>query len=419
MIVIAMVINCDVLVVGGGPAGSSAARAAAKQGAKTILIEEHKEIGKPVQCAEGIGKYLIPFLPFKIPQEQLKWEIKGMTFWADDILIERNGGIWSGYTIDRAEWDKWLAGLAKKEGAQIKTNSKLIDLRYNDDHVVKKALVKTKNKKIEIQPKILIAADGANSTIVDLLKIKNKSKNVYVDVKSFEMKNLQLKYPHHDQVFVGDFTPNAYSYIFPITKNRANIGVGLYNSSKEIDKTYEEFLELPIIKNQLKNGVTIVEKDGTAPLKYHTNNWTYGNTLIAGDAANQNMKPFIEGNIPSIICGDIAGKISYNARKNQKDINDYKTSVNKILGPFFKSSDYLLEIMLDALKNENKNLLNLIIGSNIYSLNEVKRLFNADQEDIQKKIEIWKNSIFKQYSTKLIERYYLFYLFLWRKSRLL
>ena len=122
-----MVINCDVLVVGGGPAGCSAARASARGGAKTILIEEHPEIGVPVQCAEGIGKYLIPFLPFKVPQEQLRWEIKGMTFWADDILIKRDGGIWSGYTVDRAIWDQWLASLAKGEGAEIRVNTKLID----------------------------------------------------------------------------------------------------------------------------------------------------------------------------------------------------------------------------------------------------------------------------------------------------
>ncbi|UCH71560.1 MAG: NAD(P)/FAD-dependent oxidoreductase [Thermoplasmatales archaeon] len=414
-----MSIKCDVLVVGGGPAGSSAARSAAKNGAKTILIEEHEEIGVPIQCAEGIGKYLIPFLPFKIPKEQLKWEIKGMTFWADDVLIERNGGIWSGHTINRKEWDKWLAGLAVKEGAQIKTNSKLIGLDYSDNFAIKKAIVKSNNKKIEIMPKILIAADGVNSTVVDLLEIKNNSKNVYVDVKSFEMKNLQLSHPHHDQVFVGDFAPNAYSYIFPITKSRANIGVGLYNSSKKIDTMYEKFLEIPVVKKQLKSGVTIIKKDGTAPLKCHTDNWAYGNVLLAGDAANQNMKPFIEGNIPSIICGNIAGKISANSIKNKQDINEYETSIDEILGPFFKSSDELLEIMLEALSSKNQDFLNLIIGSNIYSLKKVKQLFNTNKDEIQKKIDYWRKSKFKQYSTKFIERYYLFYLFLWRKSRLL
>jgi len=59
-----MSIECDVLVVGAGPAGSSAARAAAMNGAKTIFIDKKEEIGKPVQCAEGIGEDLFSYLPF-------------------------------------------------------------------------------------------------------------------------------------------------------------------------------------------------------------------------------------------------------------------------------------------------------------------------------------------------------------------
>jgi len=84
-----MAIECDVLVVGGGPAGLSAARAAARRGLKTIVIEEHEEIGVPVQCAEAVGEYLFPYLSFKIPTEQLIWKIKGMYFWADGIAVKR------------------------------------------------------------------------------------------------------------------------------------------------------------------------------------------------------------------------------------------------------------------------------------------------------------------------------------------
>ncbi|RMF90582.1 MAG: FAD-binding protein, partial [Methanobacteriota archaeon] len=80
-----MAIECDVLVVGAGPAGSSAARAAAEGGAETIFIDKKKEVGVPVQCAEGIGSYLIPYLPFEMPEEQLIWEIEGISFHVDDI----------------------------------------------------------------------------------------------------------------------------------------------------------------------------------------------------------------------------------------------------------------------------------------------------------------------------------------------
>ena len=51
-------LSCDVLVVGAGPAGLATARATAMRGLKTVVIEEHAEIGEPVQCGEAIGEYL-------------------------------------------------------------------------------------------------------------------------------------------------------------------------------------------------------------------------------------------------------------------------------------------------------------------------------------------------------------------------
>jgi len=410
-----MTIECDVLVIGGGPAGSSAARAAARQGAKTILIEEDKEIGRPVQCAEGIGRYLIPFLPFKIPREQLKWEIKGMTFWAQDILIERNGGIWAGYTINRTEWDQWLASLAKKEGAQIQTNSKLIDMDFDDKFIVKKATVKSNNKKIEIEPKIIIAADGVNSTVIDILGVKKKLNESVGEVKSYELKNINLKYPHHDQLFSGHFAPNAYAYIFPISNKKANVGIGrVYDLKNNIDSLYNEFVEIPLVKKQIKNGKNVSEKSGYAPVKYKTDDWIYGNTLLTGDAANQNFKPFIEGNLPGIICGDIAGKISFEGLNYIDSLNKYKKSVYKKIGPMFKNSDTITDTLLEIKDVKNEYLLYMILFSNIYSLKTLRNLMKENKEEIiTKQIIAWKKSKIKQLKTSLIEEFYLTILAIW------
>ncbi len=45
----------DVIVVGAGPGGSTAARFAAEGGARTLLLEKRSEIGVPVRCGEGIA----------------------------------------------------------------------------------------------------------------------------------------------------------------------------------------------------------------------------------------------------------------------------------------------------------------------------------------------------------------------------
>ena len=49
-------IETDVLVIGAGPAGSSAARFAAKEGVDVIIIDKKSEIGFPKRCAEGVSK---------------------------------------------------------------------------------------------------------------------------------------------------------------------------------------------------------------------------------------------------------------------------------------------------------------------------------------------------------------------------
>lgn len=52
-------IETDVLVIGGGPAGSSAAKHAALGGAKVILVDKRSEIGAPKRCAEGVSKKVL------------------------------------------------------------------------------------------------------------------------------------------------------------------------------------------------------------------------------------------------------------------------------------------------------------------------------------------------------------------------
>ena len=102
-----MKIECNVLVVGGGPAGSSAARAAAKNGANTILIEKENKISQ-VSCAEAIGSYLFPLLPFKIPKNQLIWKINGMILSdGNEKLIQRGREI---LYSEVDEYDKYLRG---------------------------------------------------------------------------------------------------------------------------------------------------------------------------------------------------------------------------------------------------------------------------------------------------------------------
>jgi len=391
-----MKIECDVLVVGAGPAGSSAARSAAMNGAKTIFIDKKEEIGVPVQCAEGIGKYLFPHLPFKIPKEQLIWKIDGMFFWADDIFIEKIGDQWKGYSVDRRRFDKWLSELAVKNGAELWTSTELVEFEFDNDNNVKKTLVKRNKKNFEIYPKVVVAADGCESTVLKLLNLYHPKKGDLAEVYSWEMKNLDLYKPHLEQIFTGDFTPSGYAYIFPKSKNVANVGVGGIYPEKKLEKYFEEFLEIDHVKKQVKNAEYIIEKSKKAVWSDLVDKWIYENVILTGDAANQNLKPFIEGILPSIICGDIAGKKAfYTYHKKEDHGENYEDEVKKILNVNFEISKQIFDCVghIFAKKGKEKYLQFFGIVTQLLNMEKIEELENMNYNELKSEILKVKNEM--------------------------
>jgi len=383
-----MAIECDVLVVGAGPAGSSAARASAEGGAKTIFIDKKKKVGVPVQCAEGIGEYLFPYLPFKIPKELLVWKIDGISFWAEDITVERTGSNWSGYAVNRDEFDKWLANNAIKAGAKLSLETELIDLEVKGDYNVTKAIVKTPKGNKEIVPKVIIAADGVDSTVLKLLGFKIQLERNCGYVLGFEMRNLKLNKSNYEHIFIGNFAPGGYGYIFPKSRTTANVGVGILFPDKKFEEYHEEFLDIPSIKARVGEGVKMKEKSGWIPFRYLTDKWVYGNTLLVGDIANQNIKPLVEGFLPAIICGDIAGKIVAQYLDNTATLEDYPKEVQRKLGSLFRESDVLLEVSYNLLQSKRREdiLLTLGMNTNIFPYNKIDELRKEEYASLKSKL---------------------------------
>jgi digeranylgeranylglycerophospholipid reductase len=379
--------KCDILVVGCGPAGSSAARSAAMKGLKTIIIEKKKIIGTDVKCGEGIGEYLIPYLPFQIPKSQIKWKIDGMFFWTDNISVEKTGKRWKGYSINRKNFDKWLSELAIKENAELYTESELISFEFNEENYIQKAIIKKKSTEYKILPKIVIAADGSESKVLKLLNLYNPKNGDLAEVYSWEMKNLNLFKPHMEQIFTGDFTPSGYAYIFPKSKNIANIGIGGLYPNQKMRKYFDDFLDIEHVKKQVKNAEYVTEKSKPAIWNSITDKWTYNNVILTGDAANQNLKPFIEGVLPSIICGDIAGKIASKMYRNNNFDNDqYKREVFKKLNIHFKNSLELQDYIGNIFTGEGREKYLQFFGivTELFDYKHILEINNKNYNELKK-----------------------------------
>jgi digeranylgeranylglycerophospholipid reductase len=247
--------------------------------------------------------------------------------------------------------------------------------------------VKTGDRLEEIVPKVVIAADGVHSKVLNKLGFTSP-KDKCGEVMSFELNNLNLYKLTYEQLYIGDFAPGSYAYIFPLTKSRANVGVASLFQTKKIERCYAEFLEIPEVKKQLRNGDTVTEKSGWAPIHYLADKWVYGNILLVGDAANQNFKPFIEGILPAIICGDIAGETAYNFIKGGNLLSDYQKRIKDKLGDFFLESDRLLDVLYELGKSLDKkeHLLRLGLFASVFSLKEIIKLSFEDYVALKRRL---------------------------------
>ena len=188
-------IECDVLVVGGGPAGLSTAESASKNGLEVICVEKKETVGKPVRCAEGISKYFLKKLPFTPPKKLLEWNVDGLVFVVDQKKIVKTGEEFAGYSISRDIFEPWLALRAEKAGVRILTGAEFLRVKDSKNCV---SFVKKNDEMIKIKSRYLIGADGVVSKVAESIGMKEKPDYSPGYVYSWEVKGLELDHPEFE-----------------------------------------------------------------------------------------------------------------------------------------------------------------------------------------------------------------------------
>ncbi|MEI7616031.1 MAG: NAD(P)/FAD-dependent oxidoreductase [Actinomycetota bacterium] len=151
----------DVVVVGGGIAGSIAARFAAKNGLKSLLIEKAKT-PRDKACSGIQFSYFEKLVSGPIPKEKLcKNEITGVHIILPGDKIKT--GKMRMLNFWRSTFDSWLNDMAIKEGAIFEDQTRMIDFKQSDEGILLQLQSGTEQR--EIFTHYLIASDGMSSKI--------------------------------------------------------------------------------------------------------------------------------------------------------------------------------------------------------------------------------------------------------------
>ena len=321
----------DVVVVGAGPAGSTAARFVAGEGISVLVLEKDREIGLPVRCAEavsheGIAEFLEPEDYF------ISAEIDTMSFIAPNgTRVDMASGM-KGYVLDRTRFDKRLAEIASEKGAQFLTNAYVFGLLFENDKV---SGVKFEHygETYEVKAKVVIAADGVESRVGRWAGLKT-----HVDFREMEGAyqvlaiNVEINPSAIAFYFGENIAPQGYLWVFPKGENKANIGLGIggekgkYKSAK---KYLDEFLQA-----HFPNASILSDVAGGVPCVPTLDKIAAPGIILVGDAARQ-VNPLSGGGIASgMIGGMIGGKTVAEAIKNGSlnHIFEYEKRWNERLG---------------------------------------------------------------------------------------
>lgn len=300
-----------VAVIGAGPAGSSAAGAAAASGAEVVLIDRKTEIGCPVQC----GGFLPEALEIQrmLPDARLSESISQPP---ERCIIHRTGlqRIYSpsgsfrqfqvaGRVIDRRAYDRHLAACAARAGARLLSATRA---RLKDG-----ALLLKGRGSGTLWPRLIIGADGPHSMLSRAMGNPVQELGLCME---YEMANVAIDPDAVEMYFSAGHAPGGYAWIIPLGQDTANVGIGVrasYLSGEGLPGLLERFIkEHHVASQKLAGGQVLAVMRGTVPAGGSVRTIASGNMILAGDAAGHVMASS-GGGIPlAVIAGRIAGELA-------------------------------------------------------------------------------------------------------------
>lgn len=355
-------LSCDVLVVGAGPVGSVAARTASECGADVLLLEEHPEVGSPVFCAEGVSLKCVEDSGLEAKPPLVCHDITETRIIAPDTnYIELVSPKWSEFIINRDFFDRALSEKAVKSGVRLMTNTRAITVTKKGDTVTG-VMAKSTEAELKISAKVVVGADGHASIVRKTSGLSRWFSDVYTCAQ-FKIGGLDLNPQVKEILLGGNIAPGGYAWVFPKSREVANVGLGV----RRIHKTSPiEYLKRYVDSDARFKGAEIQRvTGGICPASGTLSKIVDNGVMVVGDAAGQLMPLTGAGVQSGIEAGRISGEVAAQSVEegdvSASRLSMYERRFDGEWGERIRNSRWGREL-LDRLRDEDLNRLPRVIS---------------------------------------------------------
>jgi geranylgeranyl reductase family protein len=308
----------DIVVIGAGPAGSSAAKAAAEGGAEVLLIDRRQRVGVPVQCAEFVPQWIFRHAHFS-PTCILQRIDSMVTQLPDGTSYDMKS---PGYMLDRSLFDKDLVAAAVLAGAKISIETRAVGLSAGG------LAVERGSVKERIRSKIFIGADGVHSAIARFVG--------QPPLKTIVALQYEIVIPtpqNHVEVFFHKDYEGGYAWFFP-KGTTANVGMGVVpQKTTLLLNLMDHFLDHLVDSKKLSDVEIVSKTGGSIPCEPYRKTF-FDNILLLGDAAGHAHPVTGAGILNAVMAGEIAGRIAAEAvaKGDLNYLQQYETEWKEMFG---------------------------------------------------------------------------------------
>ena len=270
----------DVIIVGTGPAGASAALEFARTDVRVLVIEK-ESLPREKPCGGAMPSSVEKLLGIDISKVvKNRTNLLRMYNNYKDEVVSKTSGVGAPILINRSEFDMFLLNKAVETGVdniEVWDKCKVVSINEMSDKVF---VVLEDGKRI--QAKYLIAADGALGKIASEIGLMKKRKFA----QSFDAEIITTNdyYDNHKNIMLMNYfcLPHGYGWIFPKEKNRFSCGVVIWETPINLKSELNDF-----IKKSFPEGVIESIKITGYPIPVYTGTQQISTTniLLTGDAA--------------------------------------------------------------------------------------------------------------------------------------